>query len=340
MIGGAAAREAYDPTVSRPLLTALSPYHLATREPPAMAALVLGTRSVTLMPHPASGTSRESVMLAVRRSPRYLRLMEAWRWSVPLWRSGVISTGAGGEQAGEGLAGVYGDIRNDPALSELRPLTRAAEALSDDRPEAFLDALSADLLRGGPDPGLCIPLNAALERFSGRHGLIVVRGAAASVAQRAEARLGVRVFTFGLPMLVQADAHRLLLLRNDLETPLRAVRAAVARSFAAGSADPKLAQAVSRYTERFGAWAERGHARGDDDSGQRVVTAFVGVTGMLMPADAVLRSSRAAVKSVGGYAGVGAARRRSADGPDDRAADGEAAMLPTLIIREMNASPA
>lgn len=329
--------------MSPPLLTALSPYHLATREPPAMAAIVLGTRSVTLMPHPAGGTSRRSVMLAVRRSPRYLRLMEAWRWSVPLWRSGVISTGVEGDQAGADLAGVYGDIRNDPSLSELRPLTRSADAMGDERPDAFLDALSADLLRGGPDPGFCIPLNAALERFSGRHGLVVVRSAASSVAQRAESRLGVRVFSIGLPLFVRAGAHRLLLLRNDLEKPLLAVRAAVRRSFAAGSADEQLADAVGRYTERFRDWAERGHGRGDDENGERVAVAFMGVSGVLMPADAVLRSSRAAVKSVGSYAGVGAKggspRGRNADDPGDRASGGTP-MLPTLIVREMNAAPA
>lgn len=321
-----------------PLVTALSPYHLATREPPAMAALVLGTRSVTLMPHPADGPSRASVMLAVRRSPRYLRLMEAWRWSVPLWRSGVISTGAMGEQAGADVPGVYGDIRNDPSLSELRPLTRAADALVDERPEAFLDAISADLLRGGPDPGFSIPLNAALERFSGRHGLIVVRGAPASVAQRAESRLAEKVFSLALPMLVRADAHRLLLLRSDLDQPLRAVRRAVVRSFAAGVADSGLAPAVARYTERFREWADLGHGSGDDEAGERVVVAFIGITGVLMPADAVLRSSRAAVKSVGGYAGVGSPRRCGSDGPGDRA--GAPALLPTLIVREMNASPA
>lgn len=308
-----------------------------------MAALVLGTRSVTLMPHPAGGTSREAVMLAVRRSPRYLRLMEAWRWSVPLWRSGVISTAADGEQANVVLPPVYDDIRNDPTLSELRPLTRSADALCDEKPDAFLDAVSADLLRGGPDPGINIPLNAALERFSERHGLVVVRGAASSVAQRAESRLGTKIFSFGLPMLVQAGAARLLLLRHDLETPLRAIREAMLRSFRSGSADAALPASVARYTELFRDWSERGLGRGDDETGRRVVVSFVGITGMLMPVDAVLRSSRAAVRSVGGYATVAGGRGGSRRGRDEDPAERPESRMgaqPTLIIREMNAAPA
>jgi hypothetical protein len=324
--------------VPAPLVTALSPYHLATREPAAMAALVLSTRAVTLMPHPTAGTSREAVELAVRRAPRYLRLMEAWRWSVPLWRLGVISTAADGEQACQGVSGVYDDIRNDASLAELRPLTRSADELCDERPDAFLDATCADLLRGGPDPGINIPLNAALERFSERHGLVSVRGAASSIAQRAESRLGAKVFSFGVPMLVQAGAARILLLRNDLEKPLRALRRAILRSFDAGAADPSLAAAAAEYGEAFRSWAERGFGRGDDDTGIRVMTSFISVTGMSMPTDAVLRSSRAAVRSVGVYVAAGRVRR----GADPAGAPPEtaAAAQRTLVIREMNVSPA
>jgi hypothetical protein len=303
-----------------------------------MAALVLGTRSVTLMPHPSAGTSRRAVRQAVSRSPRYLRLMEAWRWSVPLWRMGVISTAADGEEACLGVPGVYDDIRNDATLAELRPLTRKADALCDEKPDAFLDAVSSDLLRGGPDPGINIPVNAALERFSRRHGLVVVRGAAGSIAQRAEARLGDKVFSFGVPVLVQAGAARLLLLRNDLEAPLRNLRRAIIESFDAGAAAASLARAAAAYGEAFREWSERGLGRGDDETGVRVMTTYVGVAGMNMPADAVLRSSRAAVRSVGGYAAVSRGRNggpRGAAEPETRPAT-----LRTLVIREMNVTPA
>jgi hypothetical protein len=232
---------------------------------------------------------------------------------------------------------VYDDIRNDAALAELRPLTRSADALCDEKPDAFLDAMAADLLRGGPDPGINIPLNAALERFSERHGLVVVRGAASSIVQRAESRLGVRVFSFAVPMLLQAGAERLLLLRHDLETPLKGLRRAMLASFEAGSAQPALATAASRFSEVFRSWTERGHGRGDDETGHRVMSAFVNVTGMQMPADAVLRSSRAAVRSVGGYAAVAKRRGERGSGSDEELAS---ATQRTLIIREMNVTPA
>jgi hypothetical protein len=64
-----------------------------------------------------------------------------------------------------------------------------------------------------------------------------------------------------------------------------------------------------------------------------------------MPADAVLRSSRAAVRSVGGYSAV--AKRRSdrervrgVGGGEGEAQETAVAMQRTLIIREMNVAPA
>jgi hypothetical protein len=317
-----------------PFITAISPYHLATREPAAMAALVLGTRAVTLLPHPSAGSSHQAVAAAVKRAPRYLRLLEAWRWSSALWRAGVVSSSADGEQAGSCLAGVYDDIRCEPPLADLRPLTRVADALADERPDAFLDALSNDLLRGGPDPGMSIPVNAALERFADRHRLIVVRSAASSIVQQAESRLATKVFAFGLPMLVDAGGERVLLLRADLEPALKSLRLAMVESFASGSASPDLSRAAREYAEAFNAWAVR-LGRGDDERGHRVRTAYLGVTGVMLPADAVLRSSRAAARSVAGYAST----RRAAGGVAVGAAAPES-MLPTLIVREMKAAPA
>lgn len=326
-----------------PLLTAISPYHLVTREVPAMAALVLGTRSLTLLPYPAAGSSREDVGRAVRESPRYLRLLESWRWSSPLWRGGVIAAAAGRDAVQAALPAMYEEIRNDPSLAELRPLTRAAEALADEQPAAFLDSVSSDLLRGGPDPGISIPVNAALERFARQHGWVMVRGEAASVAQRAEARLGVRVFSIGLPVLVQAGPHRLLLLRSDLAPALRALRESIVRSLNRGEPCESLPAAVGAYARAFAEWSEAGvgsggaMGRGDDDTGRRVVSGFVAVTGMHLPPDAVLQSSRAAVRSVGGYHAVSRARGR-APKAEEGVADG-LPRQPTLVIRALNVAP-
>jgi hypothetical protein len=320
--------------LSHPLVIAVSPYHLATREPAAMAALVLATRVVTLLPHPHAGVSRQAVFAAIEHSPRYLRLLESWRWSSPLWRAGVVSAEIGGEPAGSDLDQVYHDIRADHALADLRPLTREAEVLRSDNAARFLDHMSADLLKGGPDPGYSIPLNAALERFSARHRLILARGAVSSMAQRAEARLGSKVFSLGLPMLVRAGAERLLALREDLEDVLRPLRRAIADLLSdeppAAAAD-RLTAAAAAYTREFAAWADAGFASGDDESGKRVVAGYIGLTAMLMPPDAVLRSSGAAMRSLAGTA----ARARM---PAPFTTTQEPARF-TLIIREMNVRP-
>ena len=160
----------------------------------------------------------------------------------------------------------------------------------------------------------------------------MVRGAASSVVQRAETRLGRKVFSIGVPMLTRAGGERVLLLREDLRRPLRALREAIAGSFAAEVASGELAGSAAGFATAFAEWAKAG-ARGDDDSGRRVMTGYLAITGVMMPADAVLRSSRAAVRSVGGCAGVKKSGRGGAvEAP-------AAAMQPTLIVREMNVVP-
>src|SRR5205807_856001 len=106
------------------LTLALNPYHLATREAPAMLALTLGDRVITLLPQPEQGATRAAVRAAVDECPHYLRLMESWRWSSPLWDAGVVTAGVNGERASAELAGVYRSIAQEESLTMLRPLTR------------------------------------------------------------------------------------------------------------------------------------------------------------------------------------------------------------------------
>lgn len=318
---------------SSPLPIAVSPYHLATREAAAIAALVLGDHIVTLLPYPANGTSREAVFEAVQRSPRYLRLLEAWRWSSPLWRAGLVSAELDGEAPCAALPAVYDDIRADSSFSDLRPLTRDVDQLRDLNAARYLDAMSHDLLRGGPDPGISIPINAALERFCATHNLVLARGPVSSLAQRAEARLGTKLFSVGIPVLVQASGQWLLALREDLEEPLVALRNGITKAMDEGATDGKpLQRAAAAYTAEFNDWVDAGFAAGDDDTGKRIVPGFVGLTCMAMPADSVLRSSRAAVRSMS----AGASRR---DPPGSTTTDTTAPDRFTIIIREMNVKP-
>lgn len=348
------------PRMPRPsLILALSPYHLATREPPAMLALILGSRIVTLMPHPGGerGATREEVKAAVDASPRYLRLMESWRWSGPLWQTGVISSGLDGEELASELPAVYDDIDRAESLAPLRPLTRATIQRAAESPAKSLDFLAADVLKGGPDPGINIPISAALDRFASRHNLTVVRGfggsggsgggggatsniAAPSLAQRAEARLATRIFSFAMPVLLRAGGGRIAVLRDDLSKPIDALRAAIAsiaESARAGTPadDSKLKPhlesltlAASNYAKSFTQWSDTGGASGDDENRERIVSGYVSVLGQTLPADAVLRAGRAALKAINPSA------------PDDPAPTPQPApRIFTLTIREMNVRP-
>lgn len=346
-----------DFNLPRTLDIAVSPYHLATREAPAMLALILGSRVVTLMPHPAQGQSREAVKAAVDAAPRYLRLMESWRWCGPLWQSGVIASGVDGEEVAQELASVYSDIEHAVGLAPLRPLTRSANQRAAESPDKSLDFLAADVLKGGPDPGINIPICAAIDRFAVRHHFCVVRasgsgggggtsggGGATSLAQRAEARLATRVFSFAMPILLRAGGGRIERLRDDLTKPLNTLRAAIdsAIDAALGSrnkaSDAALIRtradaitlAAAAYAKAFSAWAESGGASGDDENHERVVPGYVSVTGQIMPADAVLRSSRAALHAI--QATGGGAR------------DADLMPIPveslfTLTVREMTVQP-
>ena len=291
----------------RPLSIALSPYHLATREPPAMAALVLADSVVTLVPQPPTGTSRTDVRAAVQNSPRYLRLMESWRWSSPLWNSGVISSGVDDEEAACELAGVYESIASEDALAGLRPLTRGARERAAEDADKALDHIAGDLLRGGPDPGINIPIAAALDRFAARHGLCVVRAGATSIAQRAETRLGTKLFSIAMPLLVRAGGGRVQLLRNDLESELADLRESIADVLypepVARDANGHVANvdaisdAAETYAAAFRRWASE-WAKGDDENAERICGGYVSITGMLMPADCVLRASQAAIHAL------------------------------------------
>lgn len=327
----------------------VSPYHLATREPPAMAALLLGDRVVTLLPEPAAGTEREDVKRAIEDSPHYLRLMEAWRWTAPLWKDGVISGGFDGRTPAAELDGVYRTIGDETALASLRPLVRGADQRRTREPAKALDLLSADVLKGGPDPGINIPIAAALDRFCVREGVVPVRSGQASVVQRAESKLGQRVFAAAVPILMRAGAGRVRRAREELRVELAELRSAVCacaeratRPGAMGAMDAdvgarEVVRSAEVFARAFTTWAPD-NARGDDENQERVVCGYVSLTGMTMPGDAVLRSSRAAVRAMQG-AGVGA----GGAGTGAVAEASESGQTPptmfVLIVREMNVRP-
>lgn len=280
------------------MLVAVSPYHLTTREPAAMAALLLADSVVTLVP---AGTRRRAEA-AAERSEHYLDFVMSWEWSVPLWREGVIAGEVAGSDASADVRHIHASIAGDERLAPLRSLMRPDVMETD---EAYLDAVARDLLKGGPDPAITVPLAAGLDRFAMRHAAAVARSHPTSVVQIAESRMGARAFALAVPVLLQCSADRLLEARELLSEELIEVRAAL-DAMRSGAADTeRLETAASAYCRAFdGARADLMETEFDEP---RVIDGVVAITGTLLPVDAVLASSLAALGAAGLGRGAAAA---------------------------------
>ncbi len=334
------------------MLVAVSPYHLTTREPPAMAALLLAERVVTMIPSPSAGAGHAALHRAVERSPQYLRFMQSWEWSLPLWRAGVISSVLDGHDPCEEVFEACARIDSDPALAGLRPLMRPELFESDER---YLAELSRDVLRAGPDPCFSVPVAAGLDRFAARFGAMVARSEPVSIAQRAEATLARPLFAVAVPVLLQAGGDLILRARAALDTPLEALRRAIAMSAgvpssehwsevavasapgrtagSSGSASVALASplraAAAQYTEAFER-ALPGLAAPRDEA--RAVGGLVALEAAVLPETAVLRASLAAVRAMRSHGRA----EEPAIGPD--LDDPSARPVVTLFIRSIGAT--
>jgi hypothetical protein len=282
------------------MIIALSPYHLTTREVPAMASLLLATRVVTFMPgvfrqtgEPRSGGGRDDLQARARHSARYARVLESWQWSMPLWREGLIESSISGDDAADDMRFVWEKILTDGRYAPLRPFMKPS--LADDTGE-LVEAVAKDVLRGGPDPALSVPLAAGLDRFAARHGLVVARGKASSLAQCAETALGECVTTLVIPGLVQASGERIFETRRTLARELADLRGALA-SPVPSRKSPALLSAARAYEKAFDAMMLSLDAQRDPHE-LRVIASPLSLTLQHLPADAVLRSSAEAARTV------------------------------------------
>jgi hypothetical protein len=291
------------------MLIAVSPYHLTTREAPAMAALLLAERVVTMLPAPVDRADLSEAHTAAGQVPAYLAFMKSWTWTAPLWRGGVLSAEVAGQTAVGDMHEVFGKVSRDQQLAPLRHFMH--EGLAEDE-RAYLNALAADVLKGGPDPGISIPVMAGLDRFATRHEVLVARPQPTSVVQVAEAKMGLALTAVALPVLIQADADRILHAREvlqDVLTPLREAFDKLAHAatelqdgiLVSPGAPPEESAAV---TEAATAYASAFDSRREDilDDCQadevRVVEGTVRIAAIRMPVDVVLRSSLAAVSGM------------------------------------------
>jgi hypothetical protein len=312
------------------LIVAVSPYHVTTREPPMMAAALLAERMVTLVPGAVS--SKGEAEVAAARAPAFAQMMRSWSWSEPLWRAGVMTGSLEGEDASADVAEASRQLGEDEALASLRPLVR--DMLGDDE-GLFLSRLARDVLKGGPDPGLSLPMAAGLDRFAARLGALVARAHPTSVAQKAEMTLARFPRSVAAPVLLQADAARVLhardVLRQELDGLREAVSAVVQQPLdeALGAGLSKAAGVLSR------AFAARRDEVMEDCSADdvRAIEGSVVVTIAHLPTDAVYRS---AVQALVGLGGAGARRAgREATAPVMELSRGVGAPVVGLFVKAM-----
>lgn len=282
------------------MIVAVSPYHLTSREAPAYAALLLARQVVTLLPAPRGGM--EGAAALASRVRAYADFTRSWAWTSPLWRAGVLTGEIEGRPALEELEEVSTLIRRDDRYAAIRAFFRAGDFADE---AGYLAGIAADVLRAGPDPGLSLPVVAALDRFALRHGAAVARPVAVSLAQQAEMKSARPLASFAVPVLVQADAERLLRARAVLSPALEGLWAACesipATTAEHGTIDPRSRDAVVHAAADLSRQFEAEHARlfenckGDD---VRAIEAAATVSLVAMPGDAVLRSGVAAIEGV------------------------------------------
>jgi len=209
----------------------VSPYDLSERSHGAMAALMLCERCVTFLPVRAEEISEAGIERAAARSPRFGRLLDHWKWSMELWHDGVLSAAAGPSLDGarslyEEVMAVRTRIEDEKGFAPLKPLVRAKGD------EEFLEAASHDLMWGGGNPAVSVPVMAGLERFAAASGLWLFQSPASSIIGQLERRMGRALFSTTAPFPTGASGEAILTARELLETELNDLRSAMDESLA------------------------------------------------------------------------------------------------------------
>jgi hypothetical protein len=283
------------------MIVAVSPYHLTTREAPAMAALLLAERVVTILPAPLVDASREKAEAMASELPRFRKLLQSWEWLVPLWRSGVVCNSIKGQTPVQEAREACRVLGRDGRYAALAPLMRPE--LFDDE-QHYLDAVSHDLNRAGPDPGITVPIHAGLDWFAVRCGLAVARPEPASIAQRAEMPMARKLLALAVPGLVRAGPETMLRARHALAGPLARWRRAVQQAAwpcVETAAEPtraaldELGAATRAYAAEFAAMRDDVE---DDADEIETVQGMLKLTVVSLPSDAVLSSSVSAMQRV------------------------------------------
>lgn len=301
----------------------VSPYHLTRRDPAVMAALLCARRVVTLLPTPIeqvglAARGAKSVESSARRAsrvafaaanevPTFRAVVESWAWTQQLWDARVLVSHIDADSPTTDLFAVGDRIERDERLSPLRRLVHA-QFYEDDR--RHLDALAADLLKGGSDPGVSVPVAAAIDRFAARRRLFSVRAHATSMVEKAELALASPQAAAVVPIFVQASAARLLRARAVLSDVLAAWWKAADQwheQLVVGGDVSAGREQVQRLAGQFAAaFAARRDAlfEGAADDEVQAIDGAASFSWLRLPPDAVITSGLAALAA---FSGVNAA---------------------------------
>ncbi len=306
------------------LAAAVNPYHLTTRESAFMAAALLFDRLHTLVPGPLSGLDEATVRGAIKSHPPLLRVLESWRWSADLWQAGVMCSGLEGDDA-------FDDVQRSCEAIGLRAdcsgpggFGRFLHAKVFAMEGEYLQGVCTDVLKGGADPGISVPMLAGLDRFAIRHGLLAVRAggpsenqqrlsagrSGPSLAQRAEGLIGSTLCTFALPVLTVAGGDAILHARELLDASLSGLRRAIeamtgAQGGSGGPSQADIREAAAAVARGFA--VVRAELVGqDDNAGRRIIEGQVKISLRRLPADAAVLASVAALRTARGGAPSGA----------------------------------
>lgn len=326
------------------MIVVVNPHELTARTPTAVAALTLATRVITLLPTPLEGSDPLSLRQAADRSPRFAALMQNWRWMAPLWREGVLASTFDALTPLDDVLSATERIGSDPALAPLASLVSRQTYQSTG---SYLDALCRDLLRGGGNPTITIPVTAGLERFAARHGLIAMSSPAPSLTGRIEAKGVSSLARIGVPVFTRAGATLILRARESLAVPLGALRDSIDRLHALLRASPApepvarlvcddLEPMARAYESAFLSLRQSLIAQSQDDDDQPVEGArahHLSLSfGLLEPSTALSAAATAAQRAIPGAGRRPGQRPQTADAPETALATRRAMVISARVL--------
>lgn len=309
----------------------LVPHDLAPDSDATAVVCALGSTAegvLTVLPAPFGGVNAESVREAGEGSPSFSRFVESSRWASPLWRSGVLKPAYSGYDLAHALSRTSTTLQEDDLLRPIHGCLRPERLLEESE---GLEWFCRDLLTGGGNPTVSLPLLCLLERLAHDRAAALVCGERSGRAWPTRPT-AAPLFSLTIPVLKGPSVDGALRFYDGLREgvdPLREAIEDATRSVhrSAYEYERDLLQLPARaYRECFEeAWMARSEAIDDEAAGLR--PALVVLSGHVARVGSAVRSAASR---------LGALERSSVGSPRGRRA-ASAAIVPDsgefLLIR-------